>query len=259
VSQPRPIVFLHIPKTAGQSIREFLSAAFPQRLLFPGQLDSHLALYSRSELEKYSIFSGHFSWSLFEFLGNDALYFTILREPSARIVSLYRFLRRQAKAMEPAYLNLPNNIAIKAALDLSFDEYIKGENVLTKNFIKSQFDNYYIYYFGTRLQNGRSLIRDNYKEDDYFVTERVLQNAINNIQDSVKIYGLSNLSQIHADLSSEEGYKYCEIPHVNVAPQEDAESFNDILARISSSLESAIEQIHINCQHDYKLFRFFCT
>jgi hypothetical protein len=79
--------------------------------------------------------------------------------------------------MEPSDLAVPRNYGIRAALENSFEQYLLLDSPNLRGFILSQFDNYYMYYFATRLINGRGLIRDMYPEGDRFMSEHVMQIA----------------------------------------------------------------------------------
>lgn len=258
MSAPRPIVFLHIPKCAGQSIRAFLSSAFPKRLLFPGQLDQHLAFYSRSDLKQYSIFSGHFSWSMLDFLGEDALFFTVLRNPSDRILSFYTFLRRTASNLSQSDLELSQNRAMKLALTFSFEDFLAVPDEFDRNFIMSNFDNYYTYFFGTRISSGRYLIRDYFPETDYFRTENVAQIAIRNMRDRLRVHNSGALETLISELSKEEGFQNQPLPRINVNPS-GATRQKEILQEISKDVSRAEEKLHLMCQFDIKIFDLFCS
>ena len=243
----RPIVFLHLPKTAGQSIRMLLRRSFPKRLMFPGQVDGHLPTYSRSDLRSYSLFAGHFSWALLDCLGDDALFFTVLREPASRIISFYTFLRRQAEAMSPSQLQLPQNQGIAAALRPLEDYLSPKDDPHLASFILSQFDNYYLYYFATRMCSGRGLVRDLHPPSDYFVTEQVLSSALRNLQ-SVQICDFCSLDKVTAILEKEEGYVPCHLPNVNRDPS--GRSLTDV----SHNIDAAMEIIYRYSEFDVSIY-----
>lgn len=249
----KPIVFLHLPKTAGQSVRQFLCDAFPRRSMFPGQMDQHLALFSRADLRQYDMFAGHFSWSLLDVLGEDALLLTVLRDPVERILSFFRFLRRQGLALSEAQKNDPNMLGLAKAAELSFEEYIDNPDPTIRSFVLSYFDNYYLYYFATRLANGRGLIRDHYPEENYFVTEQALQVALRNLHERVRVFRMTDLAQLAEALSGEYGYAGAALPRLNAAP---ASQPND-LTGISQNIARAQELLHLRCQFDARIYNAF--
>ena len=251
----RPIVFLHLPKTAGQSIRIFLNNAFPKRSMFPGQVDHHLAMHSRSDLRKYDLFCGHFSWSALDCLGPESFVFTILRDPAERLISFYRFLRRQGAQLDPEQRHKPQNAGLRLAHELAFDEYLTTQEPGISQFLLSTLDNFYMYYFATRVLNGRSLIRDIYPASDSFATEMVLQSAMRNIAEAVKVYDFRNMTAMLDDLCQEEGFVQTPFPAVNQASEPGGLA---MLAQLSSNLAQAQGAIHRYCCHDQIIYRRFC-
>lgn len=253
----RPIVFLHLPKTAGQSVRMFLNASFPKRLLFPGQLDSHLALYSVSDLRQYSIFAGHFSWAMLDCLGEQTLFFTILREPDQRILSFYRYLRRQAESLPKEQLALPQNSGIRFAFESKLEDWLEPADPGMRAFNLGHIDNYYTYYFATRVMNGRNLIRDTYQEADFFVTEHVMQAAVRNLRDRVRVLTMERLEEtLFQLLSAEDGFVERKLNWVNRSPDEAraAMTTSDLVGTISGNRARAEELLHMRTQFDRKLY-----
>jgi len=88
----RAVVFLHIAKTAGTAVHQELTRWFrpeevcPMRLRFLDQL-------STEDLQRYRLFSGHYYWDQLSRLPSPRIVITFLREPRARLLSLYYFYR----------------------------------------------------------------------------------------------------------------------------------------------------------------------
>lgn len=115
-----PLVFLHIPKTAGTSVLATLGNVFGDagvRRLGPGELHREAieALLASAALANIRCLAGHFPAHAF----GDRLFefpvFTVLRHPVDRVMSLYRFLRRQP-AEQLARLDLPPGFGFDAFL-----------------------------------------------------------------------------------------------------------------------------------------------
>ena len=96
------IIFLHIPKTAGQSIHHELQRLYSDKIA-PVRINSDLDKYSNNELEKFNVFSGHLDWNRLKFLPNPFT-FTILRDPIERICSFYIYLEEKAKRIETSFI-----------------------------------------------------------------------------------------------------------------------------------------------------------
>lgn len=110
---PSPICFLHVPKSAGTSVHAALEAELPDGALAPRRSDTSIfcdfsdfqgldedarALVAVgdsevAELARYRAVSGHFSLPTLLRLAPAANVATVLREPRARLLSVYMFLR----------------------------------------------------------------------------------------------------------------------------------------------------------------------
>ncbi len=88
------IYFFHIPKTAGTSVWRFLEQSFSSDEICPCGLWDQLITVSRSELEQWQIFRGHFLSHLEPYLGRSLRTFTMLRDPVERTISHYYHVRR---------------------------------------------------------------------------------------------------------------------------------------------------------------------
>lgn len=92
----RPIVFVHVPKTAGTAVTTYLNQACgsPKRVAPPFVGD--YSIYT-GQTHRWSLFAGHFSFCEMQNLLPNADFFTFLRDPVARAISLYRSWRDPAK------------------------------------------------------------------------------------------------------------------------------------------------------------------
>jgi Galactose-3-O-sulfotransferase len=95
----RCIVFLHIPKTGGVTLRRTLKAKYsrilavyqPAELGFdvPDSLQEALGRVPLSERAAAQVVSGHLHYGVHEYIPCECDYITVLREPVARVVSAY--------------------------------------------------------------------------------------------------------------------------------------------------------------------------
>ncbi|MTI64699.1 sulfotransferase family 2 domain-containing protein [Methylophaga sp.] len=86
------VVFLHIPKTGGTTLHNLISESFPKPRICPERFNNLISL-DKSELDSYGFFSGHYDWRNVEHIPGNKKVITILRNPRARILSLYHFWR----------------------------------------------------------------------------------------------------------------------------------------------------------------------
>jgi hypothetical protein len=157
--------FLHIPKTAGTT---FCFSVLPQFFASADICPAHdypeLLPIPRTELDRYTLFRGHFYYFLVRFLPKRPIMMTFLRDPVERLLSLYDHIYRDPKHYQHAALRslpgglrdavrspwlLPNNFqvtslaceldptntmdAARAAHPLGLDEYSVIYTEMTKH------------------------------------------------------------------------------------------------------------------------------
>ncbi|MFZ6021909.1 MAG: sulfotransferase family 2 domain-containing protein [Patescibacteria group bacterium] len=83
------IYFSHIPKTAGTTLRSFISQFFPEDRIFSAQLWNELENPEMTDWSKYDFVSGHFGHALTTYLPDNTKTITMLRDPIQRTVSQY--------------------------------------------------------------------------------------------------------------------------------------------------------------------------
>jgi hypothetical protein len=89
VTLPR-ICFVHIPKTAGSSVRAFFLDVYGD-LAFHAHTTLDYQAASEAELSRYQFYGGHTYRSDWSRLPGDARFLTIMREPVDRLISLYQY------------------------------------------------------------------------------------------------------------------------------------------------------------------------
>lgn len=151
----RPIVFLHIPKTAGQTIHNELV-----KLVGGTKNVSPIRVHTQASPEEqmpagYRLYSGHIDWTALDSLPGDRFVFTVLRDPKERIASFYFYLRKEAQNLSAAELARPENLGKKKVLEESADDYFFGGDRAWQNFILDHYDNFYCSYFASRRMRGR--------------------------------------------------------------------------------------------------------
>jgi hypothetical protein len=92
------LVFLHIPKTAGISLREILLAARAPHQTFRinHPIDDQARLQRQSDYFKQhlGLVEGHLYYGIHHILPRPSIYLTMLRHPVDRILSYYSFVRQ---------------------------------------------------------------------------------------------------------------------------------------------------------------------
>lgn len=90
------LLFIHVPKTAGTTLSRILEGLFPVEQVCPAYYMRDLLLMRPDDLSTYRLFRGHFEYSVTELLGAPSC-LTMLREPVARVISYYRYIRSAPK------------------------------------------------------------------------------------------------------------------------------------------------------------------
>jgi hypothetical protein len=92
------LIFLHIPKTGGTTMGSIIRKNYKEKEIFfshKKNLDKTWGQLTINDAEKVKIIRGHNSFGIHEFFPNKNFqYFTILRDPVERAISLYRMISR---------------------------------------------------------------------------------------------------------------------------------------------------------------------
>ncbi len=86
----RRLVFVHIEKCGGTTLHDMLCSEVPPDLVCPERHES-IGDWTINELAGYELFSGHFNLAWCRSIPGELRVVTLLREPKARLLSLFRF------------------------------------------------------------------------------------------------------------------------------------------------------------------------
>jgi hypothetical protein len=100
----RPLFFLHVPKTAGTSLRELLSTRFARTdiLAFNRNDPPQVRSQKLATLDQFGFIHGHEPFALVDNFQNRPFVVTILRNPLERALSVFHYMRRQAPVVSEA-------------------------------------------------------------------------------------------------------------------------------------------------------------
>jgi hypothetical protein len=87
------LFFIHVPKTAGTSMRAYLRNQSPPAAVYPA-IDWREAVHCDQPLTNFSLYSGHFRANFALKTPSDTRRLVVLRNPEARLLSALRHLRR---------------------------------------------------------------------------------------------------------------------------------------------------------------------
>ncbi len=93
ISPEQPLIFMHIPKTGGMSLFTALAEHFGTSiadLYNVSPRNAQVALQAFADPAK-AVYCGHYAFGVHEWLSRPASYAAVVREPLARLVSLYHY------------------------------------------------------------------------------------------------------------------------------------------------------------------------
>lgn len=261
-SKPKPkIVFLHIPKTAGQSVHHFLSFFFKPNEISPARINEQLLMMPVQEIRKYRLFSGHMDWSLLDCVDGPRFTFTILREPVSRIVSFYLYLLREAKLLSAEELQLPQNGGKRAILELSCDQYFTAGPMGIRTFLDNHYDNFYAYFFAGRRYDARQKLKGIQAQDKSFTNEKIVEMAIANLKLLDGVYTVDTLGRLEKDIRAAtgmtEGGPALETLRVNTGDANDIDQRLSELGKLGAT-EATFKRIKAMTALDQQIWEKFC-
>ncbi|MEP4309737.1 MAG: sulfotransferase family 2 domain-containing protein [Lentilitoribacter sp.] len=192
------IVFLHIPKTAGQTIHNALvSVVGGPDHVSPVRVHSQ-APNGPQMPAGYKLYSGHIDWVELDTLPQDRFVFSVLRDPRERIASFYLYLLKEAQGLTAKQLALPQNTGKRRILENTADDYFFGGDQSWQNFVRDHYDNFYCTYFATRKMRGNRLVRDLSQVD-------LIARAQEGWKQLDGLYFVDNLGKLETDFSEKLG------------------------------------------------------
>lgn len=149
-----PIIFLHIPKTAGSTFKQILRNEYPENKRFEIVVrdkalmtDEFLQLPSDKK-ESLDLLYGHMEFGLHQKFQKEVKYITFLRDPVSRVISNYYYLLRTP--YHPYYdtviknkLSLKDYIEqdINPSLNNGYIKFLSGQNEVTENAYQQVIEN----------------------------------------------------------------------------------------------------------------------
>ena len=112
------VIFLHIPKAAGTTLRDILYRQYEKEHIYEldgkkfSQSQEDFKHLNAKEKDKIRLLMGHMYFGLHEFVQSPSSYITMLRDPVEKVISYYYFVSKVTK--HPDYeLIKSQNVSLK--------------------------------------------------------------------------------------------------------------------------------------------------
>jgi hypothetical protein len=141
------LVFVHVPRTGGTTLHSVLSAAIDRSEVCPERHNRLESLYA-AQIANTRLFSGHYDRRSLDLIpGRNIRSVTMLREPRARIISVYKYLRAHTS---DTIANDDLELA-KLAKSCCFGDFMRAALAVNPSTV----DNTYVRCFGWHLPRRR--------------------------------------------------------------------------------------------------------
>lgn len=130
VTPETPLVFVHLFKTAGTSVHDYLCSVFPPEAFFPGR---QILDYEKI-VPGYSVYSGHMLLRQWNDVPMKPHFVTWLRDPLARTVSGFHFLQGISEAL---VAESADRAWLEDTRRLSFLEYVRSDEVHIRGTVRN--------------------------------------------------------------------------------------------------------------------------
>ncbi len=195
-----PIVFLHIPKTAGQTVHSELTRVVGPEAVSPVRVHTQTAPGAAQMPPGYSLYSGHIDWDALDTLPADRFVFTVLRDPLERIASFYFYLLREAGKFSEAELQSPARTGMRMIQACSADDYFFGGDRAWRRFVHDHYDNVYCAYLATRRMRG-------WKQVSILTRQELFMQAVAGVRALDAVYSVDGLDRLEADIATRTGQR----------------------------------------------------
>jgi hypothetical protein len=206
------LCFMHLPKTAGTSIRSYLRESLPSARCFQGA-DWAFDLVSAVDLAQFDLIMGHFCFRHTQKFSQGHRLITFVREPIDRVLSGYFFMREMPDDVLTSMFE--ENIC-SAAKNLSLTDFLQSRDPSVRRFVRNQ--------------QSRAIASDD--REDEPSDGSLLGRAIANLEhffyvgtaEQLSVVGVSTLSQ---RLGSCEGIALRHLNKTTIRPRSDEISAAD--------------------------------
>lgn len=196
------MIFLHIPKTGGLSLRSTLLAGIAPRptfrILHPIDDVAKLAALPLEERRSLALVEGHMYYGVHEHIPGDSTYMTLLRDPVARLRSFHRYVSRER--WHPFHgMIVPERLSLVDCIDRQMT--VELDNYMTRSLTSLKF---------AHVPFGG-------------VTREMFELAVSRLESMPLVGTTERLGDFHAELCRHMGWAVTAVPHLNRTEAEGGE------------------------------------
>jgi hypothetical protein len=199
------LFFLHIPKTAGTSFREYLEWFFAPAQICKGFSESSINHLAGIERPVKSFYSGHVTFDYIDYFFKEYEWLTVLRNPVSRTVS--QFLNwTDVESHQSKWIDEDRDGSLRVAIDLcsrikTAEDFISSPNILMRGVVFNPI---------TRSLVSGNVCPDIFFVDDYY-NEDLVHEAVCNLVGRFKWFGIVERFEQSLKLL---GQQYLHVPRV---------------------------------------------
>ena len=189
----RPIVFLHLPKTGGQTIHHSVGGVVGGKAISPNRLNSQ-ATGGIMFPPEFRMHSGHLSWVDLETIPGNPFSFMVLRNPRERLGSFFFFMREEARRNLEAH-GEKNLRPVHRALLKSASAVFFSDDPQVRSLVDEHWSNLSLTYLATRTLRRQGSMKS-------LSLPELLTLAENNSRKLTAIYRFAEFEKIEDDLEA---------------------------------------------------------
>ncbi len=121
------LIFLHLPRTGGTTLRDILSNQYPENETFENKTlldtDRNFNDNNINEMSQYKLIKGHVYFGIHNYISKPCKYFAMMRDPVERTISAYNYIKKRNN--HPFHV-LANELELKDFVE-------SGKNIMVNN------------------------------------------------------------------------------------------------------------------------------
>ena len=121
------LIFLHLPRTGGTTLRDILDKQYPDDVTLENKslldTDPNFNVDNKPEKDQFKLVKGHVYFGIHEHINQKCTYFSMMRNPIERTISIYNYIKKRSSYKD---YDLANKLTI--------EKFIKrGHNLFINN------------------------------------------------------------------------------------------------------------------------------